>query len=207
MFSGTLGRSQFFVRSCLVGIAEMVSLFICIMIQSGAASGPPGSGRYRLAATALLISLFFNFWRVGLAIRRNRDAGGGEVVIGIYIVGMCMVLGLQTMALITHNAAAPTSGMDYLSLLYLALGVIWLYLLLKPSVAIGIEASSRHSARHEREAASANSQLSLAMEQAIAGKTRIPAPPAPILPQSFLGAAQPTPAPRRRTEFGRRGLK
>jgi hypothetical protein len=33
MFAGTLGRSQFFVRSCIVGIAETVLLLICIAVQ------------------------------------------------------------------------------------------------------------------------------------------------------------------------------
>lgn len=204
MFSGTLGRRQFFVRSCLVGIAETVSLFICIAIQYEAASGPPGSGRYRLAAAALLISLFFSFKHVSFAIRRNRDAGGGDVVIGSYIIGMCMAIGFQTEALITHNADYPTSGIDYLSLLYLALGVIWLYLLLKPSAAIGVDASSRRSGLFEREPAGADSQMTQAMEQAIAGNEPISAP---VRPQGFLGTARPAPAPRQRTEFGRRGLK
>ena len=46
-----------------------------------------------------------------------------------------------------------------------------------------------------------------AMEQAIAGRKPIPAPPAAAQPQGFLGANRQAPAPRQRTEFGRRGVK
>ena len=78
MFAGTLGRSQFFVRSCLVGITEAVLLTICVALQYEAFFGPPGEGRHRLAATTFLVSAFFAFKRIGFATRRNRDAGNGE---------------------------------------------------------------------------------------------------------------------------------
>ena len=57
MFAGTLGRSQFFVRSSLLGLAETAVLSICIAIQHEAFFGPPGEGRYRLAASVFLASV------------------------------------------------------------------------------------------------------------------------------------------------------
>lgn len=212
MFSGTLGRSQFFVRSCLAGIAEAVLLLICIAAQYEALLGPPGPGRYRLAATTFVVSAFFAFLRTRFAIRRNRDAGGGELFVGIYAIGICMTFAMQIQALIaTPTFDNPMNGMGYAGLLYLLLTGMWLYLLFAspaPGAAQpGTASDSARDSSDSRANAAASAQLSLAMEQAIAGRKPIPTMPVPAQPQGFLGTARQIPATRQRTEFGRRGLK
>jgi len=209
MFAGTLGRSQFFVRSCIVGIAETVVLLICIALQYQAFLGPPGEGRYQLAATVFLVSGFFCFKRIGFAIRRNRDAGGGDLLPGLYAIGCSTALVLQIQALIVRTNESPFSGMEYAGILYLALTGVWLYLLFEaPGAVQAISASSPGRNRLDMgDAASAPSQLSLAMEQAIAGEKPIPSMPVPNQPQGFLGSVRRPPPPRQRTEFGRRGVK
>lgn len=211
MFAGTLGRSQFFVRSCIVGIAETVLLLICIALQYEAFFGPPGQGRYQLAATAFLVSGFFCFKRIGFAIRRNRDAGGGDLLPGLYAIGLCAALVLQAQALVVRTNDSPLNGLEYAGVLYLALSGVWLYLLLAASEPGGArigDASAPGRSRFGNDgAATTPSQLSLAMEQAIAGERSIPAAPMPAQPQGFLGSVRRTPPPPQRTEFGRRGVK
>ena len=212
MFSGILGRSQFFVRSCLIGIVEVVLLLIAIAIHYDAFLGPPGPGRYRLAATVFLISAFSAFMRIGFAIRRNRDAGGGELFIGIYVVGTCLAFALQIQTLIaTGTFDNSVSSIGYAGLLYLVLAGMWIYLLFAASAPGASQgsagASFSSSAPGDRGSAAGNAQLSLAMEQAIAGKKPIPAMPVPAQPQGFLGTMRQIPTTRQRTEFGRRGLK
>lgn len=212
MFSGTLGRSQFFVRSCLVGIIETVVLLICIAIQHEAFIGPSGPGRYRLAATVFLVSAFFVFMRISFAMRRSRDAGGGELFIGIYIIGICLTLALQVQTLVAARTFDdPVSSLGYAGLLYLLLTGMWLYLLFaSPAPGAGQGSTAPSFARNipdDRGSTASNAQLSLAMEQAIAGKKPLPAMPAPAQSQGFLGTARQTPATRQRTEFGRRGQK
>lgn len=211
MFAGTLGRSQFFVRSSLLGLAETAVLSICIAIQHEAFFGPPGEGRYRLAASVFLASVFFGYNRISFAIRRNRDAGGGELVAGIYAIATCTAIALQVQALIIRTSDNPMNGMEYAGLLYLLLGGLWLYLQFAASAPSAERNSSDslagRSRANENDDAGANSALSRAMEQAIAGRKPIPAPPAAAQPQGFLGANRQAPAPRQRTEFGRRGVK
>jgi uncharacterized membrane protein YhaH (DUF805 family) len=211
MFAGTLGRSQFFVRSCIVGIAETVLLLICIAVQYQAFIGPPGAGRYQLAMTVFLVSGFFCFKRIGFAIRRNRDAGGGDLLPGLYAIGICAALLLQVQALIVRTNDSPLNGLEYAGLLYLALTGAWLYLLLAASepggARFGDASATSRSHFGNGDAATAPSQLSLAMEQAIAGTKPIPAAPMPAQPQGFLGSVRRAPPPPQRTEFGRRGVK
>lgn len=211
MFAGTLGRSQFFLRSSLLGLAETAVLLVCIAIQHEAFFGPPGEGRYRLAVMAFVVSAFFGYKRISFAIRRNRDAGGGEVFAGIYTICTCMALVLQIQALIMRTNESPMNGLEYAGLLYLVLGGLWFYLLFAasaPAEARSLaEASSLSHRADGRDEPVASSNLSLAMEQAIAGKKPIPAMPVPARREGFLGAARSVPAPRQRTEFGRRGLK
>ena len=210
MFAGTLGRSQFFAKSGLLGLAETTVLMICVAIQHEAFFGPPGEGRYRLAASAFLASVFFGYKRISLAIRRNRDAGGGELVAGIYAIATCAAIALQIQTLITRTSDDPTNGMEYPGLLYLVLGGLWLYLQFAPSVPIaGRSAITFPGSGRSDESGGANvvSPLSRAMEEAIAGRTAIPAPPSPPRPQGALGSIRPASLPRQRTEFGRRGLK
>jgi len=198
MFAGTLGRSQFFVRSCIVGIAETILLLICIAVQYQAFIGPPGAGRYQLAMTVFLVSGFFCFKRIGFAIRRNRDAGGGDLLPGLYAIGICAALLLQVQALIVRTNDSPLNG-------------AWLYLLLAASepggARFGDASATSRSHFGNGDAATAPSQLSLAMEQAIAGTKPIPAAPMPAQPQGFLGSVRRAPPPPQRTEFGRRGVK
>ncbi len=211
MFAGTLGRSQFFVRSCLVGISEAVLLSICVALQYEAFFGPPGEGRHRLAATTFLISAFFGFKRIGFAVRRNRDAGGGDIFPGLYAIGICTALVLQTQALIVRTNDSPFNGTEYAGILAVILICMWLYLLFAASAPGAASASSTFSSgfgrASEADNAAAPSQLSLAMEQAIAGERPIPAAPVPSQPQGFLGSVRRPPPPRQRTEFGRRGVK
>lgn len=209
MFAGTLGRSQFFVRSCIVGIAETVVLLICIALQYQAFLGPPGQARYQLAATVFLVSGFFCFQRIGFAIRRNRHAGGGDLLPGLYAIGLCAALVLQVQALVVRTNDSPLNGLAYAALLYLALTGVWLYLLFEaPGVAQVDSAPSPSRGRFaEADATPAPSQLSLAMEQAIAGERPLPAAPMPNQPQGFLGSVRRPPPPPQRTQFGRRGVK
>ena len=109
MFAGTLGRSQFFVRSSLLGLAETAVLLTCVAVQHEAFFGPPGQGRYRLAATAFLVGAFFGYKRISYAIRRNRDAGGGELLAGIYLIVTCTALAYQG-----ELPAVPVSVADVL---------------------------------------------------------------------------------------------
>lgn len=212
MFAGTLGRSQFFIRSGLVSSAEVVLLLICISVQYEAFMGPPGQGRYRLAATAFLISAFFGFRRISLAIRRNRDAGGGDVLPGLYAIGTCSALVLQAQMLIVRTSNSPFNNAEYSGLLGLFMFGAWIYLQFAPSVPAsersenGFSPTRSHPGRDDKPAAA--SHLSLAMEEAIAGNKPIPVMPAPAQPPGFLGSVRrPAPPPRQRTEFGRRGLK
>lgn len=211
MFAGTLGRSQFFVRSCIVGIAETVVLLICITLQYEAFFGPPGQGRYQLAATVFLVSGFFCFKRIGFAIRRNRDAGGGDLLPGLYAIGISAALILQVQALVVRTNDSPLNGLQYAGVLYLALTGVWLYLLFEAPAPWGSQVDSAQSPGRSRfaeaDATPASSHLSLAMEQAIAGERPIPAAPVPSQPQGFLGSVRRPPPPRQRTEFGRRGVK
>ncbi|MGN6096799.1 MAG: hypothetical protein ACTHP8_11245 [Bosea sp. (in: a-proteobacteria)] len=112
MFAGTLGRGQFFVKSGLLATAEAAVLAVCIAIQHEAFFGPPGEGRYRLAASVLLASIPFGYQRISLAIRRNRDAGGGQAVAGIYAIATCVALALQIQALISRASDDPINGME-----------------------------------------------------------------------------------------------
>ena len=211
MFAGTLGRSQFFVRSCTVGIAETVLLLICIALQYQAFLGPPGQGRYQLAATVFLVSGFFCFKRISLAIRRNRDAGGGDLLPGLYAIGICATLILQVQALVVRTNDNPLNGLEYAGALYLVLTGAWLYLLLAASVQGGAQISDGSATGGSRlgrmDTATAPSQLSLAMEQAIAGTKPIPTAPMPAQPQGFLGSVRRPLPPPQRTQFGRRGVK
>ncbi len=210
MFAGTLGRGQFFVKSGLLATAEAAVLAVCIAIQHEAFFGPPGEGRYRLAASVLLASIPFGYQRISLAIRRNRDAGGGQAVAGIYAIATCVAHALQIQALISRASDDPINGMEQTGLVYLLLGGFWLYLQFAASAPDELRdkagAASRSSRSDATEEADGGSALSQAMEQAIAGRKPIPAPPVPSQPQGFLGAL-PAAVPRRRTEFGRRGLK
>lgn len=209
MFAGTLGRSQFFVRSCIVGIAETVVLLICFALQYQAFLGPPGQGRYQLAATVFLVSGLFCFQRIGFAIRRNRDAGGGDLLPGLYAIGCCTALVLQIQAVIVRTNDSPFSGMEYAGILYLALTGVWLYLLFEAPGTAQVESALSPSRGRftEGDTTTAPSQLSLAMEQAIAGERPIPAAPVPSQPQGFLGSVRRPPPPPQRTQFGRRGVK
>ena len=211
MFAGTLGRSQFFVRSCLVGITEAVLLTICVALQYEAFLGPPGEGRHRLAATTFLVSAFFGFKRIGYAIRRNRDAGGGDIFPGLYAIGICAALVLQTQALIVRTNDSPFNSTTYAGILAFILIGMWLYLLFAASAPGATAASSTFSSgfgrASEDDTAAAPSHLSLAMEQAIAGTKPIPAAPVPPRPQGFLGSVRRPPPPPQRTQFGRRGVK
>lgn len=211
MFAGTLGRSQFFVKSCAIGTAETVLLLICVALQHDAFTGPPGQGRHQLAATVFLVSGFFCFKRIGFAIRRNRDAGGGELLPGLYAIGICAALALQVQALIIRTNESPLNGLEYAAALYLALTAVWLYLLFAAPVPGATQVGDTFSTGRSRfandDAATAPSQLSLAMEQAIAGEKPIPAAPVLAPPQGFLGSVRRAPLPRQRTEFGRRGVK
>ena len=211
MFAGTLGRSQFFVRSCLVGITEAVLLTICVALQYEAFLGPPGEGRHRLAATTFLVSAFFGFKRIGYAIRRNRDAGGGDIFPGLYAIGICAALVLQTQALIVRTNDSPFNSTTYAGILAFILIGMWLYLLFAASASGATAASSTFSSgfgrASEDDTAAAPSHLSLAMEQAIAGTKPIPAAPVPPRPQGFLGSVRRPPPPPQRTQFGRRGVK
>ncbi len=211
MFAGTLGRSQFFVRSCLVGITEAVLLTICVALQYEAFLGPPGEGRHRLAATTFLVSAFFGFKRIGYAIRRNRDAGGGDIFPGLYAIGICTALVLQTQALIVRTNDSPFNSTTYAGILAFILIGMWLYLLFAASAPGATAASSTFSSgfgrASEDDTAAAPSHLSLAMEQAIAGTKPIPAAPVPPRPQGFLGSVRRPPPPPQRTQFGRRGVK
>jgi uncharacterized membrane protein YhaH (DUF805 family) len=211
MFAGTLGRSQFFVRSCLVGIAEAVLLIICVAVQYEAFFGPPGEGRHRLAAITFLISAFFGFKRIGFAIRRNRDAGGGDILPGLYAIGICTALVLQTQALIVRTNDSPFNNTQYAGILAFILIGMWLYLLFAASAPGAATANSTFSSGFGRgsegDTTAAPSHLSLAMEQAIAGTKPIPAAPMPSQPQGFLGSVRRPPPPPQRTQFGRRGVK
>lgn len=210
MFAGTLGRSQFFIRSGLLGSAEAILLLICIGVQHEAFMGPPGQGRYRLAATTFLISTFFGFKRVGFAIRRNRDAGGGDVLPGLYAIGVCSALVLQTQMLIVRTSDSPFNSAEYSGLLGLFMFGAWIYLQFAPSVPASERIEGFPPARSRLsgdDPPAAPSHLSLAMEEAISGKKPIPVMPAPAQPQGFLGSVRrPTPPPQR-TQFGRRGVK
>ncbi len=211
MFAGTLGRSQFFVRSCLVGISEAVLLTICVALQYEVFLGPPGEGRHRLAATTFLVSAFFAFKRIGFAIRRNRDAGGGDIYPGLYAIGICTALVLQTQALIVRTNDSPFNSTEYAGGLAFILIGMWLYLLFAASVPGATAASGSFSSGFSRasegDTTAAPSHLSLAMEQAIAGTKPIPAAPVPAQPQGFLGSVRRPPPPPQRTQFGRRGVK
>lgn len=211
MFAGTLGRSQFFIRSGLLGSAEAILLIICISVQYEAFMGPPGQGRYRLAATTFLISAFFAFKRVSFAVRRNRDAGGGDVLPGLYAIGVCSALVLQVQMLIVRTNDSPFNSAEYSGLLGLFMFGAWIYLQFAPSVPASerIEGFSPERSRLSGDDAPvAPSHLSLAMEEAISGKKPIPMMPAPVQPQGFLGSVRrPPPPPRQRTQFGRRGVK
>ncbi|MDX3810239.1 hypothetical protein ACXIUS_10650 [Bosea thiooxidans] len=213
MFAGTLGRSQFFVRSSFLALVETAVLFVCIAVQHEAFFGPPGEGRYRLAASVFLASAFFGYMRISFAIRRNRDAGGGELVAGIYVIATCMAIALQIQALIIRTSDTPMNGMEYAGLLYFVLGMLWLYLQFAASAPLEARSSagSFSSGSHfgEDDGVRPNSSLSQAMEQVIAGRKPLPAPltPAQAQPQGFLGSIRQAPAPRQRTEFGRRSAK
>jgi len=210
MFAGTLGRSQFFVRSCILGVAETVLLIICVAVQHEAFTGPPGQGRHRLAATVFLVSAFFCFKRISFAIRRNRDAGGGELFSGLYAIGTCAALALQIQAVIARTNENPLSGLEYAGALYFALTGAWLYLLFAASAPGAAQSGDTYSPSRRFEdgdAATAPSQLSLAMEQVLSGQKQVPVAPAPAQPQGFLGSVRRPPPPRQRTEFGRRGAK
>ncbi|WP_199092625.1 hypothetical protein [Bosea sp. ASV33] len=211
MFAGTLGRSQFFIKSGLLGSAEAILLLICIGVQYEAFMGPPGQGRYRLAATASLISAFFGFKRVGFAIRRNRDAGGGDVLPGLYAIGVCSALVLQAQMLIVRTSDSPFNSAEYSGLLGLFMFGAWIYLQFAPSVPASERAEAGVTPALGRldgdDAPAAPSHLSLAMEEAISGKKPIPAMPASVQPQGFLGSVRRPPPPPQRTQFGRRGVK
>lgn len=210
MFAGTLGRSQFFVRSCLISFIETALLFACIAVQHEAFSGPPGEGRYRMAASAFVISIFFCFKRISFAIRRNRDAGGGDLLPGLYAIGIGAALILQTQALIIRRDDDPTHGMEYATGLSFILICTWFYLLFAKSVPGAAQSGSARPGRShfgEGDVTTAPSHLSLAMEQAIAGTKPIPAAPMPTQPQGFLGSVRRPPPPPQRTQFGRRGVK
>jgi hypothetical protein len=211
MFSGTLGRSQFFVRSSLLGLAETAVLIACIAIQHEAFFGPPGEGRYRLAASVFLASAFFGYKRVSFAIRRNRDAGGSDLVAGIYTIATCVAILAQAQALVIRTSDNPTNGLEYAGLLYLLLGGIWLYLQFAAPVPIEARrdtgAFSGGSRVDDGDGTLAPSALSQAMEEAIASRKPLSRPLAPARPEGFLGSIRQAPMPRQRTEFGRRGLK
>jgi hypothetical protein len=212
MFDGTLGRSQFFVRSCIVGIVETILVGICIAVQHEAFFGPPGQGRHPLAAAVFMISAVFCFKRISFAIRRNRHAGGGELLPGLYAIGICAALVLQIQWLIVRTSDSLLDGTGYAGLLHLVLTGVWLSLLFKTPAAGMAQASAGPQAlglgrAREDDASSGPSQLSLAMEQAISGQKPISAMPAPARPQGFLGSVRHAPPPRQRGEFGRRGLK
>lgn len=211
MFAGTLGRSQFFVRSSLLGLAETAVLLTCVAVQHEAFFGPPGQGRYRLAATVFLVGAFFGYKRVSYAIRRNRDAGGGELLAGIYLIVTCTALALQIQALILRTNDSPLDGMEHAGLVYLLLGGFWFYLLYAPSAPAearsGVNSSPGRFISADGDPARVDTQLSLAIEQAIAGERPIPIVPVPARSPGFLGSARQAPVPHRRTEFGRRGLK
>ena len=80
----------------------------------------------RLNVTAFLVSGFFCFKRIGFAIRRTRDAGGGDLLAGLYAIGISAALVLQVQALVVRTNDSPLNGLEYAGVLYLALTGVWL---------------------------------------------------------------------------------
>ena len=158
-----------------------------------------------------IISAFFGFKRIGFAIRRNRDAGGGDIFPGLYAIGICTALVLQTQALIVRTNDSPFNSTEYAGALGFILIGMWLYLLFAVSAPGAAAASGSFSSSSSRlgegGTTAAPSHLSLAMEQAIAGTKPIPAAPMPTQPQGFIGSVRRPPPPPQRTQFGRRGVK
>lgn len=209
MLSYRIGRKGFFYHTTLVGILELVFLFVAIasiMGFQGFLESKPGPGREHAGAAVLVISLVAVILRSNLAWRRTRDSGGSKFVLGSYIVLSIICALIQAATFLVYDLSSQSGNIPGAGTAGLGVSALWWSIFWPKSAEDGPDAPSKPH-RNWRETNEAASGLSLLSDaELVARAAALRAEPAPAYLKSQAAPAGAPAVQRSSSGFGRRGL-